>query len=273
MKKYKLIKWYPSLGCKLSIGDTVEKTIGSCVYLHKGFTINPKEVENCPEFWEKVIEKDYEILSLYANSNIFNKVEGKKWKRVANVDEIYYDLKVGEPYGAAPLQIHSVRRLSDGEIFTIQDEVKTSLSDGLCIIYRFRLNNSGKLIVECTHSYLANKHNVDLFSDIQHIKKLLFKTEDGVDIYEGDKCYWADLHTFSWNRFNWDTLPQPQNHPKEKYKWFSTEQKAEEYILMNKPCLSINDVKSISTNVVQSNPFGLMGLIEDDLKEMVKSKL
>ena len=64
MTKYKLIKEYPS-SPKL---HTEIETDGNKI-LYKGVhsTLLIKEVTSYPEFWQKVIEKDYEILSYKHN--------------------------------------------------------------------------------------------------------------------------------------------------------------------------------------------------------------
>jgi hypothetical protein len=88
-------------------------------------------------------------------------------------------------------------------------------------------------------------------------KQPLFKTEDGVDIFEKDNYY--VVYFEEGNR-----LPLPRGAKlfgidgpyiaeplKEGEFWsknakmFSTKEKAEEYVLLNKPCLSVKDVLRI----------------------------
>lgn len=75
--------------------------------------------------WKKVDEapKDYEILKLYANNNLFEHIKDNKWRRITTKDEIYYNLEVGKPYGATPLEIYTIKRLSDGVVFTVGDNI------------------------------------------------------------------------------------------------------------------------------------------------------
>ena len=72
----------------------------------------------------------------------------------------------------------------------------------------------------------------------------MFCTEDGVDVFKGDKFYICKLH-------DWKLIPcsasKNATFSIDKSKKFSTKEAAEEYILMNKPCLSINDISSMST--------------------------
>ena len=134
-------------------------------------------------------------------------------------------------------------------IFTIGD--RTTLG----IITCFRLLDN-EIMVD-----FDNRNSILLKStQLQHIKQPLFTTEDGVDIKEGDKyfsiCkkYWRILETESAVEINYKT------YHKNNYN-FSSYEKAEEYILLNKPCLSINDI----------NTYCNLSLFT--LKELVKSKL
>ena len=102
---------------------------------------------------------------------------------------------------------------------------------------------------------------------IEEVKKPLFTTEDGVDIFKGDEYLFIVLNenlSSNWiiqsSVCDWDN---PKKPPLGKLQ-FSKKEKAEEYILMNKPCLSINDILSkLCTSTVRIN----------NLKKLVKSKL
>ena len=173
-KKYKLLKWYPSLPKEWKVGDIAEYFGG--VYLYEvenkeGF-VSVSEVKTNPEFWQEVIEKDYEVLLWYDGGNTYQ-------HNLRQVDSTW--------------RIHSVKRLSDDEVFTVGDEIKTC-TNGYCFIYGFSIVND-KLSIDHTHSDVLNEkfpgtsfnHHLHLISKV---KKPLFTTEDGVDIYEGDEVYW-----------------------------------------------------------------------------------
>jgi len=70
MKKYKLIKWYPSLPSNVKEGDTFTKEKNGNTYYGKSLNtfVYNREVENNPGFWQEIVEKDYEILSLITNN-------------------------------------------------------------------------------------------------------------------------------------------------------------------------------------------------------------
>lgn len=238
----------------------------------------PEVIENNPEFWEKVVEKDYEILSYYGGK------PGHSIYKLTNCKQGFtpYHKYLGiihDKFTTSYMDnsndwfIHSVKRLSDGEIFTIGDEINTSVSNSYCKIYKLRLNNVNKLVIECTHSFLAHEKNVDLLSDIKHDKKPLFTTFDGVDIFEGDKFYYP---TGDYSTVYKETAPIKSKIAEKSYNnllkyclivsnhKFSTKEAAEEYILMNKPCLSIQDILSKTE---------YPGYWCKTLKELVKSKL
>ena len=108
MKKFKLIKEYPGspkLGTKLTPKVDKENTDTNNFYW-EGSWFNPNDFH---EFWEEIIEKDYEILSLNDKRNqfpIFNLING-------------CSPVTGETYptiNSKDWNIHSVKRLSDGEI-------------------------------------------------------------------------------------------------------------------------------------------------------------
>ena len=79
-------------------------------------------IENYPEFWEKVVEKDYEILSLsFTNNFCYLQKNGEyAYRNTPNTTSTLKDcLSVG-------WKIHSVKRIFDSKIFTIGDELKNN---------------------------------------------------------------------------------------------------------------------------------------------------
>ena len=201
-------------------------------------------IENYPEFWKLVVEKNYEILSVITNNNKF-------------IEKVYNQDATIEPYW----KIHSVKRLSDGEIFTIGDIIDTRIDDKYkqeILEINLGINDlllKDKLIFKTKSGYVVSHIAVK-------VKQPLCTTEDGVDIYLGNKS-WI-LHKNSWylspaaivhNNSNW-TPNENEAH------WrFSTKEKAEEYILMNKPCLSINDLKSWGDLAIP----GLLSIVKSKL--------
>ena len=189
-------------------------------------------IENYPEFWEEVVvEKDYEILELSLQRSIKH--------------QIVSALKNSENYTISLLscngnKIHSVKRLSDSEIFTIGDKVFSEYVN-------YTINKIDIVNDKCMVSALYDTNNPNgsrLHYNLNNIKKSkqpLFTTEDGVDIFEGDK-YFICTASLS-NCINNEGIVSKFFKPNPNYKYFSTKEKAEEYILLNKPCLSYGDVQ------------------------------
>lgn len=87
--------------------------------------------------------------------------------------------------------------------------------------------------------------------------KPLFTTEDNVEIYEGDG-FWGVDEKFNLNK----------NMTFHNFKYFSKKEAAIEYLLINKPCLSVNDVLSISDAT-----FDFLKIHAKRLRELVKLKI
>ena len=243
MKKYKLIKEYPG---SPKLGYIVIESNNK----YGNITINVivQDPQLYPEFWEEVIEKDYEILSIFGNENI----PIKKSDFINNGWNIFLNNNLN---GA---KIHSVKRLSDGEIFTIGDKYKSDIINEIKTIESIDLSFDKIMIRPTGYGFSELKNIIKL-------KKPLFTTEDGVDMFENfivyavrpDYTLWCPKVTYNFigNIIN-------------DYKIFSTEKAAEEYILMNKPCLSLNDIEKAWFMSVDSGP-----LMKHGLKELDKSKL
>lgn len=70
----------------------------------------------------------------------------------------------------------------------------------------------------------------------------LFKTEDGVDVYRGDNYVYVNIDN------NYSIHGNQANvhcGKKDEHKYFSTRVMAQEWVLNNKPLLSLNDIDGI----------------------------
>ena len=166
-------------------------------------------IENYPEFWKLVVEKNYEILSLVASEKHPQHKKGSKF--LHNKDYKFKNMHPTEFW-----DIYSVKRISDNKIFTIGDFYED-------------------LIIE--KMFMSVDDNI-LTTYKPKIKEPIFQTEDGVDIFEGDISFGVN------SNFKLSEI----KHINKLYiylnvKEFSTKEKAEEYILLNKPVLSYGDVQ------------------------------
>lgn len=202
-----------------------------------GIDLDKIELYVEPKFWQEVVEKDYEILSYI--SKLKNCIIEPK----------------NPLFNNGAWDIHSIKRLSDGEVFTIGDIVESGC--GKQKILKIEIEKFIKYDKVWLH-YQSNKKSHQIYTytleKIKHIKQPLFTTEDGVDIFEGDEyfelitpdfhnkpCIWNILSDKTRSNINYD-----QKSNKEHGRiWFSSKEKADEYILMNKPCLSLNDIEKV----------------------------
>ena len=224
--KYRLIKTYPGspkLGTILTHGE-----LQFC---------------NWNEYYQEVVEKDYEILTVITNNGKF-------------IEKVYNQDATIEPYW----KIHSIKRKSDGEIFTIGDIIDTKVDNKYkqeILEINFGINNNllkDRLIFKTKAGYVVI--NIAVKS-----KQPLFTTEDGVDIFEGDYSYGVHNSKFDIVKIKHiNTVYVGDNFIE-----FSTKEKAEEYILLNKPCLSYNEILN-ATKIRNKNTF-------ETLKDLVKSKI
>ncbi len=222
MKKYKLIKEYPGspiIGtiAKFEKGKwychMIPKLQGSDDELH---SLGCGEVKLYPEFWEEVVEKDYEILEYKTESGISCKAPF-----LSDSHQFYIDERC---------KIYSIKRISDNSIFTIGDDVLSKTCSVPNKILSIEIINN-KIRLYPRNSF----YNLE---DVCKAKQKLFTTEDGVDIFENSsEFYWLDKGL---NIKNSGHTTIYTNIPNTLY--FSTKEKAEEYILYNKPCLSLNDI-------------------------------
>jgi len=260
-KSYKLIKEYPG---SPKLGTTLPEnaTINGNIFYDKESNPNRLYVDKFPKFWKKILEKDYEILSFIVNQSkgvlivgdIVTKVgDGFKGTSSHNRGIIAGDSE-NEFLSKDHWSIHSVKRLSDGEVFTIGDNCEFGI---LTRIFLIKYINGKDIIMTSTK-------NSNYSCNILYLKKLkqpLFTTEDGVEIFEGDNIY--TVHLDDWTIEYFEKLNK-LDFTASNDKDFSTKEKAEEYIIMNKPCLSINDIKKT---------MDVGNLDTGDLKSLVKQKV
>lgn len=252
-RKFKLIKKFPG---SPNVGTEVkfQKGIGfSNTYFSNtsghSYWYHPEDVENNPEFWEEITEKNWEILSF--NCLTGNKSDvGQLFTRIDNTDNFRWDTvifpisyilrKLWNPLKGGYV-IHSVKRLSDGEIFSIGDKIKSEpfvTRRGFTVIDEIYYNEHKQL------SYKTCKGEVPrtfvFCEDTVHYKEVpLFITEDGVEIFEGDKFYPVCIEEgygykpFEFIPQRWSSVPSAP-----WFRYFSTEQAAKQYIEDNKPIYS-----------------------------------
>lgn len=222
------------------------------------------QCKNYPIHWEEINQRDYEILTVTAKPNHPNLPVGSIKDSWLNINMDYFD-------------IHSIRRIHDNEVFTVGDEIITGASDSYASIYGFKIIDN-KLCINHTHSFLVNQMTPGTPSGchlylISKKKKPLFTTEDGIDIFEGDNLFLLGIN--NWVITDVSPCQYLSKHPfkgatKTEFKYFSTKQKAKEYIKLNKPYLSFAELEALnlhSSGNIILNRKELIRLINSKINE------
>jgi len=191
--------------------------------------------------WAEIIQepKEYEILSyecLYSNGTsstdrqIFVKQSNGdyKWSNVT-ITEKFIDNNLWNNQNGGYV-IHSVKRLSDGEMFTLGDFVyeKTNVCTTHWKITEFSLKD--------TRCFTCGVN----INNIEQEKKPLLVTEDGKEIFEDDYFWHVDKYYEIGRGICTHAHTKLPN-----FKDFSTKEAAEKYIDENKPKYSKKDVLGI----------------------------
>jgi hypothetical protein len=189
---------------------------------------------------EKKPKPDFEILSFKKVDQIYTKGT-KNWYtwRGATVN-------INDALEDDSWHIHSVRRLSDGELFTVGDaiHIPASVNKRIHRITKFQLGTNGEIAVDTDN---VSGYKFSVINSVSYKKQKLFTTEDGIDIYEKDNYYYYNTDDPDTNDPYSDWAEDRENRRIwTKFKTFSSKKVAQQYILMNKPCLSIQDILKCS---------------------------
>jgi hypothetical protein len=192
--------------------------------------------------------------------------------------------KDGNPYSILAINdfvkrgatIKSVKRLKDGELFCVGDVLEYgSLSVGGAAKYNW--GDIVEFIIDKGSVFTKVGGEILHYTIWQKATKpiALFTTEDGVELFSKNDRLFAVLSKGTWQLADW-TVGYIGFHPKgDAWKYFSTHEKREEYILTNKPILSVNDVYGIVKKGEMSDKDYVVwsAFVNTDLKELAKSKL
>lgn len=219
MKRYKLIKEYPG---SPSIGAVIERKKDTNMYFYNSKQIcHPKKY---PEFWKEIVERDFEILQIKnSHGNFYSLFENEELSR----------------YEKENHTIYSIKRLSDGEIFTIGDKISNWIN------FTFEIDS----IYYNEYDQLSFKLNginapvTGVFSQkTSKVKEPLFISEEGVMCLDDSYKLFSVLPRGSWQKRR--IFPsEAKNYC--SWKHFHTEEAREMFILNNKRVLSLMDICGI----------------------------
>jgi len=195
-------------------------------------------------------DKDWEIVSLRykLNGNVWVKVNDNRFE----LPDTQWWLPASNIYNDNNYEIYSVKRLSDNEVFSIDEQIADRKED----YYTNRVIE--KFIPYNEKMYVVLKDLKGLLPLTYLVKKKqpLFTTEDGQGIFTKQPLWLVILKDLS-KRYGIVSLKGQTEvmeyvYMPENVKYFYSEEAANEYILMNKPCLSVQDLK----NTFNSHHFG-----------------
>lgn len=233
MKTYRLIKKYPG---SPELGAIVNKQSPHNLYM---------QCIDEPEYWEEIKESEYKILMWSYGRDKFLFSKNPDWS-------------------AGEFHIHSVQRLSDGEIFTVGEKCNGD------IIKSFKVYDND------TRIYVISENktwglDLELLKKDKKPKPVLFVSEDGVEIFENDKVFSIENKPYLIDSILCLTASNKIKELFPRRIFFSTKKAAENYLICHKPCLSFNDVWNISNNKSSDNLYVVID--KRKLKELVKSKI
>ena len=188
--------------------------------------VYPKAIIEDSCDWEEVVEKEYGILSFQGGSGRFANLCPDGFLRYNPYNERDFTqesaikiIKEGHAH------IHSIRRNSDGEVFSINDKIGADTFECTKII-GFKLYEHSPNKIWITTQYGDTPLHL-----AYHKKAPLFFTHDNVPIYEGDGAWYVhkeENKLYFNSAENWNWL-----NPKTTVV-FSTPKAAEDYIAKNK---------------------------------------
>jgi len=241
MKKYKLIKEYPA---SPKLGFIVfERHCGMYHNIETGNMYGSQMIENQPEYWEEVkevLQSDYQIISFSTDF----------WDgRLAILDEdgryatspgaLGWSLKelleVGNSVKNEAVKIHSVKRLSDGEVFTVGDSVKVYEYSYIKNITGIIIN-SNPLVKEGI--WLRYDSGSSHLSHATKVKQPIFLTHDGKDIFVGDRIIWVNKDSLLHGVF---TADYGSLFCSNQHAYFTSAIDAQDYIEKNKVLFTTED--------------------------------
>lgn len=201
--------------------EQVEKFAGLFLYSYVGYDLSNEFRNNCKD-----------VLAAFKKVN-------SEWEVVA------YDttLLLDENIPADKYAIKIVRRVSDGEIFSVGDVVM--LNDNTWVIERiFKNYRERKGLGYSNDLVLGDIANAQI---LKKGKQPQFKTEDGVDIYaDSSTDFWVVFSDFSYGPYDLKTMGNDfmlkMWEVDINRRSFSTKDAAKEYVNMNKPVFSRKQV-------------------------------
>lgn len=261
MRRFKLKTWYPSLpkdwkkGMEVGQGDRGSfGDFSPCNIIFSDKRVSCEEVEGSPEFWEEIIENTYQVLKV----NLYNGYGTAKIKDYSS--NISFNVGISEI-----ASIITVKRKSDGKIFTLGDTARSHMKTTPHKIAKFSLEKRGKSGSDLYVSW-ADGAGGNWLNKIEKYEPL-FTSVDNQEVYWGQTFYVVDPKYFK--------IHKTQGGQFQAEKWtdyrYKDEQGAINWLIENKPCLSYKDIHNFCTN--SDKNIGILRMSIPNLKKLIKTKL
>ena len=249
MRKFKLIKKLPFEGSP-DMGYISTERLGeegAHYWNHNWF-----HPEDYPECWQEVKDEFPKIISfrsLYLNSlNVILRYDGEKCISRSDGMDPKYTISYSAALVDPKCEIYQVA-VSETEVFTLGDKVKHPFNDSFDVISKFIICNDPKRdvvwtldrpdmigkIVANVGNYFGNC-NIEV-SRLEKAPEVLFVTEDGVEMLDGDKFYYISIPLEHFSNC-YSGYAQEGSAVNTNYKYFSTVEAAKKYFDDNKPIYS-----------------------------------
>lgn len=215
--------------------------------------------------------KEWEIISVtYFGGYPSDAKEGNKVKWSKDNYAQWWDLD--ELLKSDSTKIHSVKRLSDSSVWTVGEMAMSGKEQ--FTIEGFTISSSGEFMDVIGQHFSYNISEISKLpstttQQTQEQKPVLFVTEDGIEIRKGNTFWIVDT---DWSVYQ--PLPAHEESGKQiERKYFSTERAAGEYVIKNRPYLSLEEIMII----VRTIKDGAKGhyakmYLNQKLHDLVKSK-
>lgn len=212
MRKFKLIKPYPSIGDIKEVSERQYKDHEGLVrseyvgFLRQAEKVFPAyQIEDFPEFWEEV--KNYVIL--------------------------------GGPFQNP---IRCVKRISDDTLWVLGEKVS---------LYNDQHTFIDKFVETTTNGLVARTSNgVIPLEDLKKLREVQLTTEDGVEIYGGDKIYFVKILGNNVSGVGDMIVGSTyKSRVKPDMKYFKQKENADEFWIRNRQAFSIEELTTLASSI------------------------
>lgn len=212
--------------------------------------------------------KTYTILSLSGRNGLHPVVNGevKSMSGESMLRSSWDTLVPEELVSTRPdvWSIHSIKRNSDGEVFTLGDTI--FYSDEYQQITSIKIEASNKVQMWFRHNGHTSNFGYHTFNTGK-VYRVKLTTADGKLLVSGDEYFY--IYNNKILRYN--VSDTSKYAPMDKFYW-GTREAAENHLLSTKPCLSVEDVQKAYKNARPE--YNIMGVkdFKEELYKIVKTK-